>query len=116
MAARDDVLRHVGFGCLSGPTVEWAAVAKASRREGFNQYVADDRLSDEHLPKLLRPAAQAALVAGSVNWSGLPVVHVRPTGFSKGFFLTLTPDSVRESIQIRLQRGGQDFARVEGRR
>src|ERR1700719_1084852 len=41
----------------------------------------------------------------ALNWSGLPVVHVRPTVFLEGFFLTLTPDSVRESDQIKLPFG-----------
>src|SRR5499427_3547089 len=40
-----------------------------------------------------------------LNCSGLPVVHVRPTVFLEGFFLTLTPDSVRQSNQIRLPFG-----------
>jgi predicted acetyltransferase len=33
----------------------------------------------------------------ALNWSGLPVVHVRPTVFLEGFFLTLIAESVRES-------------------
>src|SRR5690349_23394272 len=41
----------------------------------------------------------------ALNWSGLPVVHVRPTVFLEGFFLTLTQDSVKESNQIRLPFG-----------
>jgi uncharacterized protein YbjT (DUF2867 family) len=41
----------------------------------------------------------------ALNWSGLPVVHVRPTVFLEGFFLTLTQDSVRETNQIRLPFG-----------
>src|SRR5260370_6979281 len=41
----------------------------------------------------------------ALNWSGLPVVHVRPTVFLEGFFLTLTPDSVKQSNQIRLPFG-----------
>src|SRR3984893_2874488 len=56
----------------------------------------------------------------ALNWSGLPVVHVRPTVFLEGFFLTLTPDSVRQSNQIRLPFGegktspvaAEDSARV----
>src|ERR1700757_1073692 len=56
----------------------------------------------------------------ALDWSGLPVVHVRPTIFLEGFFLTLTPDSVRESNQIRLPFGegktspvaAEDVARV----
>jgi uncharacterized protein YbjT (DUF2867 family) len=41
----------------------------------------------------------------ALNWSGLPVVHIRPTVLFEGFFLILTPDSVRESNQIRLPFG-----------
>jgi len=56
----------------------------------------------------------------ALNWSGLPVVHVRPTVFLEGFFLTLTQDSVRQSNQIRLPFGegktspiaAEDVARV----
>ena len=56
----------------------------------------------------------------ALNWSGLPVIHVRPTIFLEGFFLTFTPDSVRNSNQIRLPFGGgktspvaaEDVARV----
>lgn len=40
-----------------------------------------------------------------LNWSGLPVVHVRPTVLLEGFFLIFTSDSVRESNQIRLPFG-----------
>src|SRR5262249_12078267 len=36
----------------------------------------------------------------ALNWSGLRVVHVRPTVFLEGFFLTLTPDSVKQFNQI----------------
>jgi uncharacterized protein YbjT (DUF2867 family) len=45
------------------------------------------------------------LAEQALNWSGLPVVHVRPIVFLEGFFLTLTPDSVKESDQIRLPFG-----------
>jgi uncharacterized protein YbjT (DUF2867 family) len=56
----------------------------------------------------------------ALNWSGLPVVHVRPTVFLEGFFLTFTSDSVRESDEIRLPFGegktspvsAEDVARV----
>src|SRR4051795_3808614 len=41
----------------------------------------------------------------ALNWSGLPVVHVRPTVILEGFFLIFTSDSVRESNQIRLPFG-----------
>ena len=45
------------------------------------------------------------LAEQALNWSGLPVVHVRPTVFLEGFFLILASDSVRESNQIRLPFG-----------
>jgi uncharacterized protein YbjT (DUF2867 family) len=59
----------------------------------------------------------------ALNWSGLPLVHVRPTVFLEGFFLTLTSDSVRQSNQIRLPFGdgktspigAEDVARVVAR-
>ena len=37
------------------------------------------------------------LAEQALNWSGLPVVHVRPTVLLEGFFLMFTADSVRES-------------------
>jgi uncharacterized protein YbjT (DUF2867 family) len=40
-----------------------------------------------------------------LNWSGLPVIHVRPTVFMENFFLLFSADSVRESDQIRLPLG-----------
>src|SRR5512133_1284444 len=56
----------------------------------------------------------------ALNWSGLPVVHVRPTVFLEGFFLLFTSDSVKETSQIRLPFGegktspvtAEDVARV----
>ena len=45
------------------------------------------------------------LAEQALNWSGLPVIHVRPTVLLEGFFLILTPDSVRQSNQIRLPFG-----------
>jgi hypothetical protein len=56
----------------------------------------------------------------SFNWSGLPVVYVRPTVFLEGFFLIFTSDSVKTLNQIRLPFGegktspiaAEDVARV----
>src|ERR1700693_3540391 len=45
------------------------------------------------------------LAEQALNWSGLPVVHVRPTVFLEGLFLIMTADSVRKSNQIRLPFG-----------
>ena len=60
------------------------------------------------------------LAEQALNWSGLPVVHVRPTVFLEGFFLMFTSESVANSNQIRLPFGdgktspisGEDVARV----
>jgi uncharacterized protein YbjT (DUF2867 family) len=40
------------------------------------------------------------LAEQALNWSGLPVVHVRPTVFLEGFFLLFIEDSVRKSNRI----------------
>jgi len=45
------------------------------------------------------------LAEQALNWSGLPVVHVRPTVLLEGFFLIFTADSVREANEIRLPFG-----------
>jgi uncharacterized protein YbjT (DUF2867 family) len=45
------------------------------------------------------------LAEQALNWSGLPVVHVRPTMMLEGSLLILTSDSVRESNQIKLPFG-----------
>src|SRR5258706_2272653 len=45
------------------------------------------------------------LAEQALNWSGVPVVHVRPTVLLEGFFLIFTPDSVKESNQIKLPFG-----------
>jgi nucleoside-diphosphate-sugar epimerase len=60
------------------------------------------------------------LAEQALNWSGLPVVHVRPTVFLEGFSLIFTSDSVRKLNQIRLPLGdgktspvaAEDVARV----
>ena len=45
------------------------------------------------------------LAEQALDWSGLPVVHVRPTVLLDGFFLIFTADSVRESDRIELPFG-----------
>jgi uncharacterized protein YbjT (DUF2867 family) len=60
------------------------------------------------------------LAEQALNWSGLPVVHVRPTSFLDTFFLRLSAHSIREHGQIRLPFGdgktspiaSEDVARV----
>lgn len=45
------------------------------------------------------------LAEQALNWSGLPVVHVRPTVLLEGFFLIFTAESVKGADQIQLPFG-----------
>ena len=102
-------------------TVNTAAVAKHHGVKAFinlsqmtlsQMSVTETTASPQH--KLHWLAEQA------LDWSGLPVVHVRPTVLLDGFFRLFTSDSVRESDQIRLPFGDgktspvavEDVARV----
>jgi uncharacterized protein YbjT (DUF2867 family) len=87
-------------------TVNAAAVAKHHGVEAFinmsqltlsQMSITETTASPQH--KLHWLAEQA------LHWSGLPVVHVRPTVLLEGFFLMFTSDSVRESHQSRLPFG-----------
>jgi uncharacterized protein YbjT (DUF2867 family) len=87
-------------------TVNAAAVAKHHGVKAFinmsqmtlsQMSVTETTASPQH--KLHWLAEQA------LNWSGLPVVHVRPTVFLEGLFLIMTSDSVKKSNQIRLPFG-----------
>jgi uncharacterized protein YbjT (DUF2867 family) len=87
-------------------TVNAAAVAKYHGVKAFinmSQMTVSQMSITETTPS---PQHKLHWLAEQVlNWSGLPVVHVRPTVFLEGFFLTLTPESVRGSDQIRLPFG-----------
>ena len=50
------------------------------------------------------------LAEQALNWSGLSVVHVRPTVFLEGFFLTLTSDSVRDQMRSDCRSARANFA------
>jgi uncharacterized protein YbjT (DUF2867 family) len=87
-------------------TVNTAAVAKHHGVKAFvnmsqmtlsQMSITETTASPQH--KLHWLAEQA------LNWSGLPVVHVRPTVLLDGFFLIFTADSVKQSNQIRLPFG-----------
>ena len=87
-------------------TVNTAAVAKHHGVKAFvnmsqmtlaQMSITETTVSPQH--KLHWLAEQA------LNWSGLPVVHVRPTVLLEGFFLIFTAESVRESNEIRLPFG-----------
>ena len=87
-------------------TVNVAAVAK---HHGVNAFI---NMSQMTLAQMsiteTTPSPQHKLhwlAEQALNWSGLPVVHVRPTVLLEGFFLILTSESVRELNQIRLPFG-----------
>jgi uncharacterized protein YbjT (DUF2867 family) len=87
-------------------TVNAAAVAKYHGVQAFinmSQMTVSQMSITETTPS---PQHKLHWLAEQVlNWSGLPVVHMRPTVFLEGFFLTLTSSSVRGSDQIRLPFG-----------
>ena len=87
-------------------TVNTAAVAK---HHGVQAFINMSQMTLSQM-SVSQPTASPQhklhwLAEQALNWSGLPVVHVRPTVLLEGFFLIFTPDSVRESNQIRLPFG-----------
>src|SRR6478672_11319638 len=97
-------------------TVNTAAVA---RHHGVKAFINMSQMTLEQMSITKTTASPQHklqwLSEQALNWSGLPVVHVRPTIFLEGFFLTLTPESVRQSDQVTVWRG-KDVARCSGRR
>src|SRR3984893_14084285 len=102
-------------------TVNAAAVAK---HHGVKAFINMSQMTVAQMSITETPASPQQklhwLAEQALNWSGLPVVHVRPTMMLEGYFLILTPDSVRTSTQIRLPFGegktspvaAEDVARV----
>jgi uncharacterized protein YbjT (DUF2867 family) len=87
-------------------TVNVAAVAK---HHGVKAFINMSQMTVEQMSITETTASPQHklqwLAEQALNWSGLPVVHVRPTVLFEGFFLILTADSVRESNRIRLPLG-----------
>jgi uncharacterized protein YbjT (DUF2867 family) len=91
---------------LLAATVNTAAVAKHHGVQAFVN-MSQMTVSQMSVTETTTSTQQKLhwLAEQALNWSGLPVVHVRPTVLQEGFFLILTADSVRESNQIRLPFG-----------
>ena len=87
-------------------TVNVAAVAK---HHGVKAFINMSQMTVSQMSITETTASQQQklhwLAEQALNWSGLPVVHVRPTVLLDGFFLIFTSDSVRQSNQIRLPFG-----------
>src|SRR5499433_511439 len=102
-------------------TVNAAAVAKHHRVKAFIN-MSQMTVSQMSITETTESPQQKLhwLSERALNWSGLPVVHLRPTVFLEGFFLIVTSDSVRESNEVRLPFGdgktspvaAEDVARV----
>ena len=100
-------------GAYLAATVNVAAVAKHHGVKAFinmsqmtlsQMSITETTASPQH--KLHWLAEQA------LNWSGLPVVHVRPTVFLEGFFLSLPPlSSIRSVSQAVARAVGQQAIR-----
>ncbi|MGU3541801.1 NAD(P)H-binding protein [Methylobacterium sp. A52T] len=103
---------RVYFGMSVSPayleaTINTAAVAKQHQVKAFvniSQMTVSQMgiisTTDSPQQKLHWLAEQA------LDWSGLPVVTVRPTAFLNTFFLRLSMQSIRQHRQIRLPFGG----------
>src|SRR5215813_5436020 len=87
-------------------TVNAAAVAKHHRVKAFIN-MSQMTVSQMSITETTESPQQKLhwLSEQALNWSGLPVVHLRPTVFLEGFFLIVTSDSVRESNEVRLPFG-----------
>ena len=87
-------------------TVNAAAVAK---HHGVKAFINMSQITLSQMSITATTASQQHklhwLAEQTLNWSGLPVVHVRPTVFLDGFFLLFTSDLVKQSNQIRLPFG-----------
>jgi uncharacterized protein YbjT (DUF2867 family) len=102
-------------------TVNVAAVAKHHGVKAFIN-ISQMTLAQMSITETTNSTQQKLhwLAEQALSWSGLPVVHVRPTVMLEGFFLIVTADSVRDSNQIRLPFGEgktspvavEDIARV----
>lgn len=102
-------------------TVNTAAVAKHHRVSAFVN-ISQMTVSQMGINSTTDSPQQKMhwLAEQALNWSGLPVMHVRPTSFLDTFFLRLSMHSIREHQQIRLPFGdgktspiaSEDVARV----
>lgn len=99
---------RVYFGMTVSPsyleaTINIAAVAKHHRVRAFVN-ISQMTVSQMSIESTTDSPQQKMhwLAEQALNWSGLPVVHVRPTAFLDTFFLRLSIGSIREHQQIRL--------------
>lgn len=87
-------------------TVNTAAVAKHQGVEAFVN-ISQMTVSQMSITETTTSPQQKQhwLAEQALNWSGLPVVHVRPTVFMDGFFLLFSAKGVREQGKLALPMG-----------
>jgi uncharacterized protein YbjT (DUF2867 family) len=117
---------RVYFGMSVSPsyleaTINLAAVAKHHKVDAFVN-ISQMTVSQMGITSTTDSPQQKLhwLAEQALNWSGLPVVHIRPTAFLDTFFLRLSMQSIRQHQQIRLPFGdgkispiaSEDVARV----
>jgi uncharacterized protein YbjT (DUF2867 family) len=102
---------RIYFGMSVSPqyleaTVNVAAVARHHGVEAFinmsqmtvtQMSITDTTPSPQH--------KQHWLAEQALNWSGLPVVHVRPTVFMEGFFLRFAASGIKKANELALPMG-----------
>jgi uncharacterized protein YbjT (DUF2867 family) len=83
-------------------TVNVAAVAKHHGIEAFVN-MSQLTVSEMSITKTTSSPQHKLhwLAEQALNWSGLPVVHVRPTMFMDGFFLKFSSENIKNSNEIR---------------
>ncbi|WP_174021841.1 SDR family NAD(P)-dependent oxidoreductase (plasmid) [Agrobacterium fabrum] len=117
---------RIYFGMSVSPAyleaaVNMAAVARHHRVEAFVN-ISQMTVSQMSITSTTDSPQQKLhwLAEQALNWSGLPIVHIRPTAFLDTFFLRLSVQSIRQHQQIRLPFGNgrispiasEDVARV----
>jgi len=87
-------------------TVNTAAVAKHQGVEAFVN-ISQMTVSQMSITETTTSPQQKQhwLAEQALNWSGLPVIHVRPTVFMDGFFLLFCAKGVREQGKLALPMG-----------
>lgn len=98
---------YFGMGVADTYLAATVAIAAALKAEGKTELLVN--MSQMTVSEMSLTAAtdspqqrQHWLAEQALNWSGLPVTHIRPTVFLEGFFLQLARRAVRKSDELQL--------------
>lgn len=117
---------RIYFGMSVSPTYLEAAVniAAVAKHHGVQAFVNISQMTVSQMSITSTTASPQQklywLAEHALDWSGLPIVHIRPTAFLDTFFLRLSVQSIRQHQQILLPFGNgtispiasEDVARV----